>query len=150
MLAMPSEISLALASPTEDNLWHGSGASGKGHHADVFIVDVIVWSDHPDFEVRHIRTCEVLKNTELLSLLKFFHHKLFYNYIGTANFMITGERGNEFLGFYEDFHNHQNWFNGSCITGMVLVNGFFLRSSLPVFCYPALRLDGFFALSYGS
>ena len=115
----------------------------------MFVVNDIVWSGRPNFDARHISTGELVKEMNLQKVLESGHHRRCYTDRATANFMITGERGSEFLDFHQDDHTRHNWVRGPCITGMVPANGLFYVPPHQCFCYPAVRMDGFFAFSSG-
>ncbi len=150
VLALQSGVTLALSTQTGDMLWQGPGASTRGRYPDMFIVGDVVWSGRPNFEARNILTGEILKKMELQKVLESGHHRRCFTDRATANYMITGERGSEFLDLNKDDHKRHNWLRGPCITGMVPANGLFYVPPHQCFCYPAVRMDGFFALSSGS
>ena len=147
VLVMQSGVTLALSTNTGEEIWQGPGTGIRGRNPDMFVVNDMVWSGRPHFDARNIKTGELVKKMELQKVLESGHHRRCYTDRATVNFMITGERGSEFLDFHEDDHKRHNWFRGPCITGMVPANGLFYVPPHQCFCYPAIRMDGFFALT---
>ncbi|HAX92547.1 MAG TPA: hypothetical protein DCY25_01140 [Bacteroidales bacterium] len=147
VLVMQSSITLALSAETGGELWRGPGADSRGRYPDIFIVNDLVWSGRPHFDARQIRTGEVVQKMDLQKVLESGHHRRCYTDRATINYMITGERGSEFLDLHENDHKRHNWFRGPCITGMMPANGLFYVPPHQCFCYPAVKMDGFFALS---
>ncbi len=145
VLVMQSGVTLALSTLTGEDIWQGPGTGIRGRNPDMFIVDDVVWSGRPDFDARHILTGDVLKKMDLQKVLESGHHRRCYADRATAKYMITGERGSEFLDLTGDDHLRHNWFRGPCITGMIPANGLFYIPPHQCFCYPAIRMDGFFA-----
>ncbi len=147
VLVMSGAVTMGFSSKTGKKLWDGPGAESRGRYPDVFVVEDVVWSGRPNFDARNINTGEIFKKMDLQKVLESGHHRRCYTDRATVNFMITGERGSEFLDLHEDNHQRNNWFRGACITGMLPANGLFYIPPHQCFCYPAVRMDGFFALS---
>lgn len=118
-----------------------------GRQPLLFVIGDEIWWDRGRFEARHIKTGEKLRKMKLQSVLESGHHPRCYTDRSCANYMITGERGSEFLDLQGNDHKRHNWLRGPCVTGMVPANGLFYVPPHPCFCYPAVRMDGFFALS---
>lgn len=146
VLVIQSTVTLALSARSGEKLWQGPGVAGQGRYPDMFIVGDLVWSGRPHFNARRIGTGEIVQTLELQQVLESGHHRRCYTDRATANFMITGERGCEFLDLRDNRHKRHNWFRGPCVTGMVPANGLFYVPPHQCFCYPAIRMDGFFAL----
>ncbi len=146
VLLVMSSITLALSSRTGEELWIGPGARIRGRNPDLFVIDDLVHWRFGSYEARHIKTGEVVKELDLQKVLESGHHRRCFADRAAANFMITGERGSEFLDLHENNHKRHNWFRGPCLTGMLPANGLFYVPPHPCFCYPSIRVDGFFAL----
>ena len=149
VLVMQSGATLALSTSTGEEIWQGPGTGMRGRNPDTFVVNDLVWSGRPHFEARNVKTGELVKKMNLQKVLESGHHRRCYTDRATVNFMITGERGSEFLDFHQDDHTRHNWVRGPCITGMVPANGIFYVPPHQCFCYPAVRMDGFFAFVSG-
>ena len=147
VLAVQSSQTLALSARTGEELWNGRGAGIRGRNPDMFVVgDQVHWG-RGRFEVRHITTGEVVKRLEPQQVLKSGHHRRCFADRATANYLITGQRGSEFLDLHGSHHKRHNWLRGPCLTGMLPANGLFYVPPHQCFCYPGVRLDGFFALA---
>ncbi len=146
VLVVQSKTTLAFAPATGESLWNGPGVGSRGRYPDLFVVGDLAWWGRPRFEARHVKTGEVLHKMNLQKVLESGHHRRCYTDRSTADYMITGERGSEFLDLREGGHARHNWFRGPCISGMVPANGLFYVPPHQCFCYPAVRMDGFFAL----
>jgi outer membrane protein assembly factor BamB len=146
VLVMQSSVTLALSAETGKKLWQGTGASSRGRYPDIFLAGDTVWSGRPLFEGRNILTGKIIKKMNLQNVLESGHHRRCYTDRATVNYMITGERGSEFLNLQGDSHMRHNWLRGPCITGMVPANGFFYVPPNQCFCYQEVKMDGFFAL----
>jgi outer membrane protein assembly factor BamB/SAM-dependent methyltransferase len=147
VLAVQSSVTLALSTRTGEELWRGPGAGIRGRNPDLFVVGDHVYWGRGRFEVRHIRTGEITKKLDLQQVLKSGHHRRCFTDKASANYMITGERGSEFLDLHDHNHKRHNWFRGPCLTGIMPANGLFYVPPHQCFCYPAVRMDGFFALA---
>ena len=128
-------------------LWRSPGVQSRGRYPDLFVVDDLVWSGRPHFHARDIKTGMVVRELELQKVLESGHHRRCYADRATSNYMITGERGSEFLALCDDDHSRHNWLRGPCIHGMLPANGLYYVPPHQCFCYPAIRMDGFFSVA---
>lgn len=147
VIAAHSRTTLALSPKTGERLWKKQGVGTRGRQPDLFIVDDQVWWGKSLFKARNIQTGKDTRKMELQSVLKSGHHRRCYTDRASANYLITGERGSEFLDLQENDHMRHNWLRGPCVSGMTPANGLFYVPPHQCFCYPAIRMDGFFALS---
>ncbi len=147
VLATQAAVTLAFSTQTGKRLWMAPGSSTQGRYPDLFIIDDLVWWGRANFDARHIITGERVKKMELQKVLESGHHRRCFTDRATSNYIITGERGSEFLDVNQDNHMRNNWVRGPCVTGMLPANGLFYAPPHQCFCYPAVRMDGFFALS---
>jgi outer membrane protein assembly factor BamB len=138
---------LALSTETGEPRWKGPGVGSRGRSPDLFVVDDRVWAGRPHFNARDVRTGEVVHQLDLQQVLKSGHHRRCFADKATAHYMISGERGSEFLDLHDDDHRRHNWLRGPCIHGMLPANGLFYVPPHQCFCYPAVRMDGFFAMA---
>ena len=147
VLVVHSQATLAFAPATGAPLWRGPGVQLRGRNPDLFVTDHRVWMGRPQFQARDITTGEVVHELDPQQVLESGHHRRCYADRATACYIITGERGSEFLDLTGSDHTRHNWLRGPCIHGMVPANGLFYVPPHQCFCYPAVRMDGFFALS---
>ncbi|MDY0166740.1 MAG: PQQ-binding-like beta-propeller repeat protein [Thermoguttaceae bacterium] len=147
VLAVQSSQTLALSARTGEELWKGPGVGVRGRNPDIFVVGDHVYWGRGRFEVRHVSTGEIAKSLEPKLLLKSGHHRRCFTDRASANYMITGQRGSEFLDLHGNNHKRHNWLRGPCLTGMMPANGLFYVPPHQCFCYPGVRMDGFFALA---
>ncbi len=146
VLVVQAKTALAFAPATGEPLWTGPGVGNRGGYPDLFVAGDAAWWGRPRFEARHLKTGKVVHRMKLQKVLASGHHRRCYTDRSTARYMITGERGSEFLDLREGEHVRHNWFRGPCVSGMVPANGLFYVPPHQCFCYPAVRMDGFFAL----
>ncbi len=147
LLVVQSQQVLALSPEDGSLMWEGPGVPFRGRVPDLFVVGDRVWWGRRQFQARDIRTGEVVQRMDPQKVLESGHHRRCYADKATARYMISGERGSEFLDLEGDQHSRHNWFRGPCIHGMVPANGLFYVPPHQCFCYPAVRMDGFFALA---
>lgn len=138
---------LVLSAETGEILWKGPGARSRGRVPDLFVLEDLVWYGRSGLQARDIRTGEVVHEINPRKVLESGHHRRCYGDKATARYIISGERGSEFLDLRDGGHARHNWFRGPCIHGMFPANGLFYVPPHQCFCYPAVRMDGFFALA---
>lgn len=146
VLIVQAQTVWALSAASGQLRWKGPGVQSRGQSPDLFVVGDRVWFGRPRFHARDLESGQVVAEMELQQVLKSGHHRRCFADKATANFMITGERGSEFLALCDDDHTRHNWLRGPCVHGMLPANGLFYVPPHQCFCYPAVRLDGFFAL----
>ena len=147
VLVVQSQTVWALCTQDGEVRWKSPGVQSRGRAPDLFVVDDRVWYGRPHFHARDLGTGEVVQTMELDQVLESGHHRRCYADKATPNFMISGERGSEFLDLCDDDHSRHNWIRGPCIHGMLPANGLFYVPPHQCFCYPAVRMDGFFAVA---
>jgi outer membrane protein assembly factor BamB len=147
VLVVQNKVTLAYSPADGAVLWKGPGVGSRGRYPDLFVVGDLAWWGRPQFSARNLKTGEIVETLDLQKVLESGHHRRCYTDRATACFMITGERGSEFLDLQEGNHSRHNWIRGPCVSGMVPANGLFYVPPHQCFCYPAVKLDGFFAVS---
>ena len=75
------------------------------------------------------------------------HHLRCYQSKATENFLITPNRGVEFVSIAGGVNTQNDWLRGPCRYGIVPCNGLLYAPPNPCFCYPGVKLIGFNALS---
>ncbi len=147
VVAAQTAILKVFCAATGTALWEAPGVQRRGGYLDAFLGDGMVWSGEPQFTMRDAATGEALRELSLQCVLETGHHWRCYANKATTNFMVTAIRGAEFLDLHGDNHTRHNWFRGPCLTGMMPANGLLYIPPHQCFCYPAVRMDGFFALA---
>ena len=75
------------------------------------------------------------------------HHPRCYQAKATVRYLITPNRGAEFVGIAGDPNVQNDWIRGPCRYGVMPGNGLFYAPPDPCFCYPGVKLPGFNALA---
>ena len=75
------------------------------------------------------------------------HHPRCYQAKATVRYLITPNRGAEFVGIAGDPNVQNDWIRGPCRYGVLPANGLFYAPPDPCFCYPGVKLPGFNALA---
>jgi outer membrane protein assembly factor BamB len=75
------------------------------------------------------------------------HHLRCYQGKATENFLITPNRGVEFVSINGEVNTQNDWLRGPCRYGIMPCNGLLYSPPNPCFCYPGVKLTGFNALS---
>lgn len=147
VLAIQSAVVMAFDANTGAPLWQAPGVQTRGRHPDLFVGNGLVWSGQPEFNARDAVTGDIVRELALQSTLETGHHWRCYANRASSCYMITAARGAEFLDLNQNEHRRHNWFRGPCISGMLPANGLLYVPPHQCFCYPAVRMDGFFALT---
>ncbi len=147
VLTAQTSVMKAFCVETGVELWEAPGVQRRGGYLDVFVGDGMVWSGNPEFTAREARTGDLTQQLSLQRVLETGHHWRCYANKATCRFLVTAVRGAEFLDLRDDAHTRHNWFRGPCLSGMMPANGLLYVPSHQCFCYPAVRMDGFFALA---
>ncbi len=139
----------ALEAATGKPLWSAGGGRGRG---ELFVIEGRVWTlegrnivDH-DAVARDLRTGEVVERVTP-DVLTPGHHLRCYQSKATERYMITPNRGVEFVSLTGAEHAANDWLRGPCRYGIMPANGLLYAPPHPCFCYPGVKLTGFNALA---
>ncbi len=149
----------AYSAATGEKLWDGPGAGGRS--PSMFGCRGLVWralaGGHgrsflwtPDPTVRQGRdpaTGEVKREVKVPCLVTPGHHWRCYPPKATDRFLLLHKRGVEFLDLDGNDHMRHNWLRAPCRHGVMPGNGLLYMPPSQCFCYPGVKLSGFFALS---
>lgn len=140
-------------------LWTGPRVSGPGisHPPDLFVADGLVWGgDTPGMNSRErtavkrqgydLRTGEVQRTIEVPFLFSPLHHVRCYRSKATDRYLLLTKRGLEFFDLQGDDHMRNDWLRAMCHYGAMPCNGLLYVPSHHCFCYPGVKIKGFFAL----
>jgi PQQ-like domain len=75
------------------------------------------------------------------------HHFRCYQTKATEDFLITPNRGVEFVSVTGGVNTENDWVRGPCRYGIMPCNGLLYVAPNPCFCYPGAKLTGFNALA---
>lgn len=71
------------------------------------------------------------------------HHPRCYPPKATENFLITANRGIEFVNLTGEQHSQNDWTRGPCTFGILPCNGLLYVPPNPCFCYTGAKISGF-------
>ncbi len=75
------------------------------------------------------------------------HHLRCYQSKATDRFLITPNRGVEFVSIQGEENTQNDWLRGPCGYGIMPCNGLLYAPPNPCFCYPGVKLPGFNVLA---
>jgi len=78
------------------------------------------------------------------------HHARCYQSKATVNYVITPNRGVEFVSLTGKTNTVHDWTRGACTYGVMPGNGLLYVPPDPCFCYPGVKLTGFHAMDGGA
>jgi outer membrane protein assembly factor BamB len=78
------------------------------------------------------------------------HHARCYQSKATVNYVITPNRGVEFVSLTGKSNTEHDWTRGACSYGIMPGNGLLYVPPDPCFCYPGVKLTGFHAMDAGA
>ena len=77
------------------------------------------------------------------------HHARCYQSKATVNYVITPNRGVEFVSLTGKSNTAHDWTRGACFYGIMPGNGLLYVPPNPCFCYPGVKVTGFHAMDAG-
>ena len=143
-------IALSLESGAE--LWRTGKPVGRfgGKACDIFLIEGTVWGNGGGGALSvDLQTGEPLQSADLSIVKSLGHHSRCYRSKATSNYILTPNRGAEFLSVTggESFRN--DWVRGACRYGVMPANGLLYAPPHPCMCYAQVKLNGFNALAAG-
>jgi outer membrane protein assembly factor BamB len=78
------------------------------------------------------------------------HHARCYQSKATVNYVITPNRGVEFVSLTGKSNTVHDWTRGACSYGVMPGNGLLYVPPDPCFCYPGVKITGFHAMDGGT
>ena len=138
----------ALAAASGKVLWdHERAPSSKG---ELFAAGGLIWRVHGAGAVGHDPvTGEVRKTVDASAVFSPGHHLRCYPDKATDRYVITNNRGAEFVSLASNDHAKNDWVRGNCGHGIMPANGLLYAPPSQCFCYPGILLTGFNALAAG-
>jgi outer membrane protein assembly factor BamB len=123
---------------------------------DMFVIDGLVWAGtgKPDKQLplltsgRDLRTGEVKRQIDVTPDLwsTVAHHRC-YKSKATERFILTAQRGVEFLDLHGNQHAQCNWIRGTCQHGFVPANGLRYFPPHACGCFAKGKVNGFYAVA---
>lgn len=138
---------LALSAKDGERLWRRQtgGHALLGH--DLFVAQGLVWhADGHHIAGYDLETGEPVRHVDPSSVYTPGHHLRCYRAKATEWYLITQNRGAEFVSITGDPHVQNDWIRGACRFGVMPCNGMLYVPPHPCFCYPGVKLSGFNAL----
>ena len=135
----------ALSVDTGKNIWTVNAGVGRN---ELFVANNQLWHWQGDRIVgRDMRTGEVITRPNADDVFTWGHHFRCYQSKATESFLITPNRGVEFVSVTGGVNTQNDWLRGPCRYGIVPCNGLLYAPPHPCFCYPGVKLTGFNALA---
>ena len=145
---------VAFALQSGQRLWSAPCAEGGRAPADVFSVGGRVWYGEnlertpQDYRsIRDLHTGKLLLQSPLSADWPTQHHHRCYQDKATANYILAGRTGVEFIDLKTGVITPHNWVRGSCKFGVMPANGLLYAPPDQCGCYIESRLTGFHALA---
>ncbi|MCP4257195.1 MAG: PQQ-binding-like beta-propeller repeat protein [Planctomycetes bacterium] len=115
---------------------------------ELFIADNQLWHWQGNRIVgRDLLTGNVATRLNTDDVFTAGHHLRCYQSKATDNFLITPNRGVEFVSITGGVNTQSDWLRGPCRFGIMPSNGLLYSPPNPCFCYPGVKLTGFNAMS---
>ena len=139
----------ALAAGTGKELWSRQDApTSKG---ELFAAGGLLWRTQGAGAVGHDpATGEVRKTVDASDVFCRGHHLRCYPSKATDRYIITNNRGAEFVSLAAEGNVENDWLRGNCGHGVMPANGLVYAPPCQCMCYPGVLLTGFKALAAGA
>ena len=136
----------ALSAKTGEKLWTSDSSSRRG---EVFVTGGLLWINDgkAEWEGLDLLTGKTKQRVDPTAIYSAGHHFRCYPPKCTEHFLITNNRGAEFVNLTGGEHTQNDWIRGSCTFGVLPCNGMLYVPPTPCFCYPGAKLQGFNALA---
>ncbi|HID24154.1 MAG TPA: methyltransferase domain-containing protein, partial [Planctomycetaceae bacterium] len=96
---------------------------------------------------RDLRTGQLTVTLDTDDVFTPGHHLRCYQTKATERYLITPNRGAEFVSLTGGLNCQNDWIRGACRYGVMPANGLLYVPPNPCFCYPGVKLTGFNALA---
>ncbi|MHC4405448.1 MAG: outer membrane protein assembly factor BamB family protein [Planctomycetota bacterium] len=144
LLLVGSELE-AVSAATGESIWR-AGAGVRRRELFVAAGQLWHWVGGDRIVGRDLATGEVTAQPDTSDVFTPGHHLRCYQTKGTESFLITPNRGVEFVSVAGAPHTQADWVRGACRYGVMPANGLLYVPPNPCFCYPGVKLAGFNAL----
>ena len=148
--AMESQL-IAFSVKSGQEVWrYDCGAWDYDAPNSVFVIDDLVWTmTRNDYGLVALdpKTGEMRKHFSAEQALKTEHHHRCYGNKATADYILTGRRGVEFLDVRSGENTLNHWTRGACRYGILPANGLLYAPPNPCICYQTAKVNGLLAFS---
>ncbi len=135
----------AVSAETGKSIWT---ADARVRRRELFVANNQLWHWEGERVVgRDLHTGKVTTRLNTDDVFTPGHHLRCYQSKCTENFLITPNRGVEFVSVTGAAHTQSDWVRGACRYGVMPSNGLLYAPPNPCFCYPGVKLTGFNALA---
>ena len=135
----------AVSAETGETLWTVNARVGR---RELFVANNRLWHWEGNGIVgRDLGSGEVRDRLDTSDVFTPGHHLRCYPSKATENFLITPNRGIEFVSVTGAPHTENDWVRGACRYGVMPGNGLLYVPPDPCFCFPGVKLTGFNALA---
>lgn len=136
----------ALSAATGKLIWERNDAPiAKG---ELFSAGGLLWRTQGDKIIGHDPAMgDIRKTVDASAVFTPGHHPRCYPAKATERYLITNNRGAEFVSWTSAEQVQNDWVRGSCGYGILPANGLLYAPPNPCFCYPGAKIIGFNALA---
>jgi len=136
----------AFSADTGRLLWERNDAPSV--QGVLFAAAGLLWRTEDQRVIGHDpATGEVRRKIDASAVFTPGHHPRCYPSKATERYVITNNRGAEFVSLGADQHVENDWLRGNCGHGVMPANGLLYVPPNPCFCYHGVKLTGFNALA---
>ena len=137
----------AVSADTGKTLW---SAKGKRLGSEPFVANGYIWQRQGrGVEGVDLATGKSKKQIDASDVFTWGHHPRCYQSKATVNYVITPNRGVEFVSLTGKPNTVHDWTRGACFYGVMPGNGLLYVPPNPCFCYTGVKLTGFNAMDSG-
>jgi len=135
----------AVSVDTGAPIWTAAARVGRN---ELFVANKQVWHwEGQGIVGRDLRTGKVTTTLDTSDVFTPGHHLRCYQSKATERFLITPNRGVEFVSVTGAENTQNDWVRGACRYGVMPSNGLLYVPPHPCFCYPGVKLTGFNVLA---
>jgi len=135
----------ALSAKTGRSIWSIDAKAGRN---ELFVASGKLWHwQGSELVGRDLDTGELAEKLDTSDVFTPGHHFRCYQSKATERFIITPNRGAEFVSVAGEENTQNDWLRGPCRYGIMPGNGLLYAGPNPCFCYPGVKLIGFNALA---
>jgi len=135
----------ALSAENGESIWSAKGRAGKN---ELFVANDMLWHWQGGGIVgRDLERGKLVESLDTSDVFTPGHHPRCYQSKATEKFIITPNRGAEFVSVAGESNTQNDWLRGPCRYGIMPGNGLLYVGPNPCFCYPGVKLLGFNALA---
>ncbi|MBN2316710.1 MAG: PQQ-binding-like beta-propeller repeat protein [Sedimentisphaerales bacterium] len=145
VLVLSRKMLQALDADSGNVLWTLKGGVGRN---ELFVAQGQVWHWQDNRIVgSDLTTGHIVTRLDTSDVFTEGHHLRCYQSKATENFLITPNRGVEFVSITGGVNTQNDWVRGPCRYGIIACNGLLYVAPNPCFCYPGAKVTGFNALA---